>query len=57
MKVFLVSFFLVLICFNANAATMSPADQDMIDVAFGLMMGLNVTQKVPDLINCVMGNE
>lgn len=26
-------------------------------MAFGLLMGLNITQKVPDLINCVMANE
>ena len=53
MKTLIVVTLLVL---TLSASAMTPSQKNLMDFGLGIMMGLNITTRVPDLINCVFEN-
>ena len=58
MKVFVALAFMVLALSASAKFAISPDEKkELMDFGLGVMMGLNITNRVPDMINCIFENE
>ena len=56
MKV-LIFLVLLAVAFTAKSGLTPAEEKNLMDFGLGVMMGLNITDRVPDLLNCAFNNE